>query len=131
MKNKNIIIFLILLIILVIFCIIFLVLFNNKSEGIGRAGISLEEFKRISNGMTQSEVENIIDSDDLWDDDNVYAKACIKLKESKNNSIYKYEYKYLGDKSGYAIVTYEVDYSNGFNGLKYPIVVELQNYDLK
>lgn len=131
MKNKSIIIFLILLSILVVFCIIFLVLFNNKSYGIGSAGISLEEFKKISNGMTQSEVENIIDSDDLWNDDNVYAQACIKLEENKNNSIYKYKYKYLGDKSGYAIITYEVDYSDGFYGLKYPEVVELQNHDLK
>ena len=97
MKNKSIIIFLILLSILVVFCIIFLVLFNNKSDGIGSAGISLEEFKKINNGMTQSEVEKIIDSDDLWNDDNVYAQACIKLEENKNNSIYKYTYKYLGE----------------------------------
>lgn len=131
MKNKKVIMFVAMFIIVLLF--IFLIFkFNNKdSDGIGEAGISLYEFQKINLGMTQSEVENIIDSNDLWNDDAIYLKACIKLEENKNNSIYKYKYRYVGDKSGYAIVTYEVDYSDGFYGLKYPKVVEFQNFNLK
>lgn len=34
-------------------------------------------------------------------------------------------------KNGYAIITYEVDYSNGYYGLKYPEVIKKEKFDLK
>lgn len=131
MKNYKIFLFIAIIIIISIIAILLFLPKNNSNDGIGDAGISLEEFKKISSGMTQSEVEKIIDSNNLWNDDDVYSKACIKLEENKNNSIYTYKYKYIGDKSGYAIVTYKVDYSNGFYGLEYPVVTDIQNFNLK
>lgn len=132
MKNNKIFIFIaILLIIITIIIVMFFLFKNNSNDGIGEAGISLEEFKKISSGMTQTEVEKIIDENNLWNNDDVYSNACIKLDENKNNSIYTYKYKYIGDKSGYAIVTYEVDYSNGFYGLEYPVVTDFQSFNLK
>ena len=131
MKNRKILLFIIILIFVSIIILLLFLFKNNSKDGIGEAGISLEEFNKISSGMTQSEVEKIIDSNNLWNDDDIYSTACIKLEENKNNSIYIYKYKYIGDKSGYAIVTYKVDYSNGYYGLEYPKVTDFQNFNLK
>lgn len=129
LKKKNIfgiIVVVSLLLIVAIICI-----FNNSSEGIGSAGISLEEFQQLQLGMTQFEVNNIIDTDDLWNDDEIYNKACVELSKESNNSVYTYKYKYVGDKSGYAIIVFSVDYSDGVYGLKYPEVISKENFNLK
>lgn len=131
MKNRKFLLFIVILMIVSMITVLLFLLKNNSKDGIGEAGISLEEFNKISSGMTQSEVEKIIDSNNLWNDDDIYSNACIKLEENKSDSIYTYKYKYIGDKSGYAIVTYKVDYSNGFYGLEYPKVADFQNFNLK
>ena len=130
MKQRKII--LLVFFIIIILSISLLVYFHtNRSYGVGDAGISLEEYNKIKLGMTQLEVESIIDSNNLWDDEDVYSKSCIKMREDKNNSVYTYEYKYIGDKSGYVLITYEVDYSDGFSGLKYPEVINIEKFELK
>lgn len=129
---KKVKIYIIPIIILLIVLIFFLFINSPKSSnGIGSAGISLEEFNQIKIGMSQHEVDSIIDTDKLWNDDEIYDKACIKLNEENNNSIYTYKYKYLGHKSGYAIIVFSVDYSNGMYGLEYPKVISKENFNLK
>ena len=129
---KKIKIYIVTIIILLIVFLLFLFVNSPKSsEGIGSAGISLEEFNQIEIGMTQHEVDSIIDADKLWNDDEIYDKACIKLNEENNNSIYTYKYKYLGHKSGYAIIVFSVDYTSGMYGLEYPKVISKEDFNLK
>lgn len=108
--------------------IIFLV---NKNDGVGSAGISIDEFEEINLGMTQFKVNSIIDKLDEWDNDNTYYKCCEEISESSKDSIYTYVYKYYGEQNGYAIITYEVDYSEENYRLKYPEVVKKEKYNLK
>ena len=114
------------LIIIVILLIIIAILFFSlyKNDGVGTAGISKEEFDEISLGMTQLEVNSIIDKLDEWDNDEIYDKCCQEISNTKKDGIYTYVYKYQGENSGYAIITYEIDYSNGYYGLEYPKVVK-------
>ena len=101
------------LVILVIFISsIALILFTTK-DGIGSSGISKEEFEEIKLGMSQFEVNGIIDKLDEWDEDEIYEKACEEITKTYKNSIYTYEYKYYGEKGGYAIITFEADYNKG------------------
>ena len=71
---------------------------TEKNTGVGAAGISLEEFNKIDFGMSNFEVSDIIDSNDLWVDDEIYNKVCIEISKEYKNSIYTYTYKYIGDK---------------------------------
>lgn len=114
---------------IIIVLVIFLII--NKKESIGTAGISKEEFDEINLGMTQFEVNSIIDKLNEWDDDEVYNRCCQEISSTNKDGIYIYVYKYLGENSGYAIITYEVDYSNGYYGLQYPTVTERENHNLK
>lgn len=108
-----------------------IVLTVNANKGVGTAGISLEEYEQIQLGMTQFEVNSIIDAKDEWEDDNIYDKCSKKISENKKNGVYTYVYKYFGENEGYAIITYEVDYSEGFYGMKYPEVIKKEEYNLK
>ncbi len=121
------------LIILIIIAIIIIILMmaKNNSNGIGTAGISIEEFEKIENGMDQFEVNDIIDELDEWNDSEIYEKACQEVSNKEKNSVYTYTYKYIGEKGGYAIITFQVDYSDGVYGLKYPEVVSKEQYNLK
>lgn len=129
MKNFNKIV-LILIIVLILFIILFM-FFVNTSTGIGTPGINLDEFDKIQLGMEQSEVNNIIDKLNEWDNDEVYDIACQEISSEKENGKYIYSYKYIGEKEGYAIITFEVDYSDGFFGLKYPEVIKKEEFNLK
>lgn len=120
---------LILLAIIIILIILFAI--KNNSHGIGTAGISKEEFDKIEVGMDQFEVNSIIDEYDEWNDDELYEKACQEISSKEENSVYTYVYKYVGDLDGYALITFEVDYSDGAYVLKYPEVVKKEQFNLK
>lgn len=101
-------------VIIVSLIIVTLFIYNSSNnKGVGTAGISLEEFKKIELGMGEIAVSKIIDTNDEWLDDNVYEKCCKEINKSKENHIYRYTYKYIGENGGYALVTFEADYSNG------------------
>ena len=118
------IIFLVIIVIILIF-----LLFKKDGNGIGTAGISKKEFDNISIGMSQFEVESIIDKFDEWYDDNVYEKSCEEISKEYKDNKYTYQYKYYGEKSGYAIITYQADYSKSF--IEIPEVVKKENFNLK
>lgn len=101
-----------------------------KNDGIGSSGISKREFKEIELGMSQSKVHGIIDKLNEWNEDEVYEKACEEIEKNQENSKYTYRYKYYGDKSGYAIITYEADYSKG-DLFVLPEVVKKEQFNLK
>ena len=101
-----------------------------KNDGIGSSGISKKEFKEIELGMSQSKVHGIIDKLNEWNEDEVYEKACEEIEKNQENSKYTYRYKYYGDKSGYAIITYEADYSKG-DLFVLPEVVKKEQFNLK
>lgn len=137
MKNKDnkmyrkwyLILIILAIIIAIITCTILLT--TRTPNGIGSAGISKEEFEEIEIGMDNFEVNAIIDKLDEWNDDEVYEKACEEVEKTKNESVYKYIYKYNGENSGYALITFEVDYSDGVYGLDYPEVVKKEQVNLK
>lgn len=126
-KNKRFWIIILLIIILIIIGISI----NKDSNGVGSAGISKEEFDEIKIGSTTNfELNSIIDKNDEWDNDEIYSKCVEQIEEKKENSKYTYIYKYYGEKGGYAIITLQADYSNGYfyNDV---IVVEKENHNLK
>ena len=71
---------------------------TEKNTGVGDAGISLEEFDKITFGMSNFEVDGIIDNNDLWYDDDIYHKVCIEISNEYKDSTYTYTYKYMGEK---------------------------------
>lgn len=105
------------IVIILILCII------KKDEGVGENGISKQEFENIQLGMSQNDVIKIISPDNL-------ETINEELEKSNNNSIYTYKYKYFGEKSGYAIITYEANYSNG-DLFVLPEVTKKEQYNLK
>lgn len=118
------------IVLITVVIIIFLVI-QNKDKGVGTAGISNEEFEEIKIGKTTNfELSNIIDKNDEWDNDEIYNKCVEKIEESKEDKRYTYVYKYYGEKGGYAIITLQADYSNGYfyNDV---IVIKKENFNLK
>lgn len=85
--------------------------------GIGEKGISKEEYEQISRGMSQYGVEDIIGG------------GGEKVSEKEENHVYTYTYKYQGEKSGYALITYSADYSDG-PFYKSPKVTAMEQHDL-
>lgn len=81
--------------------------------------------------MNQFEVNDIIDELNEWNDDEMYEEVCQEISREEKNGIYTYIYKYVGENGGYALITYEVDYSSGVSGLKYPEVVKKEQVNLK
>lgn len=118
--------------IIIILLLSMIVFFYNstKNKGVGSAGISLDEFKKIELGMGEMTVSRIIDPNNEWADNNIYEKCCIEIDKSKGSHIYKHTYKYIGEKGGYALVTFEADYSNG-DLFVLPEVCEKKQYNLK
>ena len=120
-----------LIILLSISIIAMKIIINNYSQGVGSAGISREEYEEIEIGKTTNfELNKIIDKDNEWDNDSVYDKCVQQIDEKKESSKYTYIYKYYGEKSGYAIITLQADYSNGYfyNDV---VVIEKEKYNLK
>lgn len=118
------------IVLIAVLLLIVISLFRKKYIGVGSAGISLEEFEKIELGMSQSTVQSIIDPEDKWDDDEVYEKCCQEINKSKEDSIYQYTYKYIGENDGYAEIMYEADYSNG-DLFVLPVVSSKKQFDLK
>lgn len=119
-----------LILVFLIAIIITIVLLNNN-DGVGSAGISKEEFEQIKIGETTNfGVNKIIDQNHEWDNDEVYKKCVEELENSKENKKYTYKYKYYGEKGGYAIITLQADYSNGYyyNEVK---VIKKEQFGLK
>ena len=114
-----------------IILIIIAILLLNSSTKIGTAGISIDEFNKIKNGMEQLEVNRIIDELDEWNNDAIYEKACQEISSETKDSVYTYVYKYIGEEQGYALITFQVNYSDGVSGLKYPEVVKKEQFNLK
>ena len=103
----------------------------SSNEGVGTAGISKEEFEKINVGSTTNyQLNSIIDEKNEWHDNKIYEKCVEEISYSKENSIYTYVYKYYGEKGGYAIITLQADYSNGYfyNDV---IVTKKENFNLK
>lgn len=133
MKKKYIISIQLFIIISLLILVLILVTNNKDDETkikIGSPGISIEEFEKIELGMTQFDVNSIIDENDEWNDDNIYDKCCQEINQSNKEYIYNFTYKYLGENDGYAIITYTCDYSNG-NFFEYPTVSKKENHNLK
>jgi len=116
--------------IILVIVVIIVIIFKTNSEGVGTAGISIEEYEEIALGMSNFKVNEIIDKLDEWHNDDVYNKCCEEISNSKNNHIYTYSYKYYGEKKGYAIITFEADYSKG-DLFVLPSVVKKEKFDLK
>lgn len=106
------------LIILLIVTLIYITIFvfsKDTNKGVGTAGISKEEFEQIEIGKTTNfGVNKIIDKNGEWSDNEIYKKCVEQIEESKEDSKYTYIYKYYGEKGGYAIITMQADYSNGY-----------------
>lgn len=110
------------IIILILFIILFIFL-KNINSGVGKEGINKEEFEQIELRMSQNDVAKIISPDNM-------EPVNEKIEENRENHIYKYVYKYYGEKKGYAIITYEADYSNG-DIFVLPVVVQKEQIDLE
>lgn len=107
------------------------ILLNNKDDGVGSAGISKEEFDEIIVGKTTNfELNSIIDKNNEWNEDEIYNKCVEEIENSKEGHKYTYVYKYYGEKNGYAIITLQADYSNGYyyNDV---IVIKKEKFNLK
>ena len=115
-----------------IIILIFIISISKEDkQGVGTAGISLDEFEEIQIGKTTNfELNSIIDKNDEWDNDDIYAKCVEKIEESKEGNKYTYIYKYYGEKSGYAIITLQADYSTGYfyNDV---VAIKKEKFDLK
>ncbi len=105
-----------LLIVIILVTSIFVVIYiNNKPIGVGTAGISKKEFDEIKIGKTTNfELNGIIDQNDEWDNEEIYERCVEQLGEEKEEHKYTYIYKYYGEEKGYAIITLQADYSNGY-----------------
>lgn len=119
------------LIIILIFAIVTIIFIMQNNGGVGTAGISKKEFDEIRIGETTNfELNSIIDKNNEWNNDEIYNKCVEEIAEKREDSKYTYIYKYYGEKSGYAIITLQADYSNGFfyNDV---VVIKKENHNLK
>lgn len=103
---------------------------KNNYTGCNSAGISQSEFNNISIGDSQFKISSIIDQNDDWENDDIYDKCVIEISNEKNNRVYSYTYKYLGEKRGYALITYTADYSNG-DLFVLPTVSKKEQFNIK
>lgn len=129
-KNTRIIIIIISIILLILLILLMLKNINNSS-GVGTAGINLKEYNEITIGTTNNyELFSIIDTNNEWNEYSIYEKCVEEISNTKEDHVYTYVYKIYGENSGYAIITLQADYSNGyyFNDL---IVTKKEKYNLK
>lgn len=117
----------ILAMIVVIICIsiITIITIINKSEGVGNAGISKEEYESIKSGMTMTQVSQIINSENM---NNVVSEQISRIEEKSGTTVYKY--KYTGEHKGYAIVTYEYTFDDLWSGSGMKVILKEQ-FNLK
>lgn len=131
MTKKTRIIIIIISIILFILLILLMLKNINNLSGVGTAGINLKEYNEIKIGTTNNyELFSIIDTNNEWNEDSIYEKCVEEISNTKEDHVYTYVYKIYGENSGYAIITLQADYSNGYyyNDL---IVTKKEKYNLK
>lgn len=119
----------IIIILIITLLIISLKLILNKNDGIGTAGISRNEFQEIELGMSQFEVNSIIDKQDEWKNESVYDKCCEEISKNNKDRVYTFTYKYYGEKGGYALITYTSDFNK--DKFAFPEVTEKEQFGLK
>lgn len=120
----------IVIVIIVIICL-FILYKNKKAEyKCNDAGISYEEFQKIQTGDSQFAVNEIVDPNDKLDNDKTYENCIIEVSKENKNNVYNYTYKYIGEKGGYAILTFTADYSNG-DSFVMPGISKKEQYNLK
>lgn len=132
-KKSNIIVIVIIVILLLIIAFLLGKSSNNSinnNQGVGSAGISLQEFQDINYGDSETTVYKIIDPNNLLNDDNTYDKTISEISKTNTNHVYTYTQKILGEKCGYAEITYTADYSNG-DLFVLPTVTSKESYNLK
>ena len=97
-------------------------------SGVGSGGISLKEYEKIQLGETNFGVEEIVAPNHEWD--HGYSKYVEEISKTTENHKYTVINKILGENSGYAIITYVMDYTKpaGFWNLE---VVKKEQFDLK
>lgn len=122
-SNKNRYFYLFILVIICIVLAVFFMYIKNANSKVGKNGISKEEFKKIELGMSQKSVAKIVSPDD-------FEPVKDELEKKEENHIYRYAYKYYGENKGYAIITYEADYSNG-DMFVLPEVSKKEQFNLK
>lgn len=115
---------------LIVLVIGIILITTNRTTGVGSAGISSSEFEEIEFGMSNFTVNKIIDKNNEWENDEIYSKCCEELSKSNKEHIYQYVYKYYGEDGGYAIITYEADYSEG-DLFVLPEVTRKEQFNLK
>lgn len=108
------------------------ILYKNKKVEYkcNDAGISYEEFQKIQTGDSQFAVNEIVDPNDKLDNNKTYENCIIEVSKENKNSVYNYTYKYIGEKGGYAILTFTADYSNG-DSFVMPGISKKEQYNLK
>lgn len=109
----------VILITLTIIVITFLILVIKVALKYNPDGINVNEFEKIKSDMTMSEVDSIISSSSNPKSEH------ISTQDDTSSSIITY--KYYGERSGYAIITYELDVWNN----KGVIVISKTDYNLK
>lgn len=97
-------------------------------KGVGSGGISLKEYDKITMGITNNGVEEIVAPNHEWD--HGYSKYVEEMSKSTENHKYTVVNKILGENGGHAIITYVMDYTKPV-GDWHLEVVKKEQFDLK
>ena len=91
-----------------------------NGDGIGAEGISKEEYEQIRPGMTITDVNEIVGGN---------GERISEKDEKDTIGIIEYIYKYQGENTGYALITFTSDYSDG-SRFKFTTVSAMEQHDL-
>lgn len=103
---------------------------NNQETGCNEAGISMNEFNTINLGDSEFKVNDIVDAYGYLNDDKTYAKCVQEVSRTSKNNVHEYTYKYLGENTGYALITFTADYSED-NLFQLPTVSKKEQFNLQ
>ena len=119
---------------IIIIAITLIAIFSNHSSGgVGKGGITKEKLKNVEVGKTTtSTINRTLDPDGLWHDNAIFNKVVSQVeKVFTQDKIYRYVNRYEGEKSGYALITFEADYSRKGAIFEVPVVTKIEEHDLK
>ena len=91
-----------------------------NGDGIGAEGISKEEYEQIRPGMTITDVNEIVGGN---------GERISEKDEKDTIAVFEYIYKYQGENTGYALITFTSDYSDG-SRFKFTTVSAMEQHDL-
>lgn len=91
-----------------------------NGDGIVAEGISKEEYEQIRPGMTITDVNEIVGGN---------GERISEKDEKDTIGIIEYIYKYQGENTGYALITFTSDYSDG-SRFKFTTVSAMEQHDL-